>query len=62
MNWDQVKGNWTQLKCSVKVQWGRHTGGDLCEVEGLREKLIGNVNDAYGMSKVKVERQVNAFA
>ncbi|MCB1859326.1 MAG: CsbD family protein [Gammaproteobacteria bacterium] len=61
MNWEQIKGNWNQLKGGVKVQWGKLTDDDLLEVEGDRDKLVGKVQEAYGISKEEAARQVDEF-
>ena len=61
MNWEQVKGNWNQLKGSAKIQWGELTDDDLQQVEGDRDKLIGKLQEAYGLSKEEAKRQVDEF-
>ncbi len=61
MNWDQVKGNWNQLKGSAKVQWGKLTDDDLDVIEGNRDKLVGKIQEAYGVSKEEAEQQVEDF-
>ena len=35
MNWDQVEGNWKQLKGSVKEQWGHLTDDNLDVIAGI---------------------------
>lgn len=59
MNWDQIKGNWTQLKGEVKSRWGDLTDDDLTEIEGERDKLVGKVQERYGIAKEEAERQVD---
>ena len=61
MNWDQVKGNWRQLKGSIKAQWGRLTDDELEEIAGEREKLVGKIQERYGIAREEAERQVNDF-
>lgn len=61
MNWEQVKGNWNQLKGSAKIQWGELTDDDLQQIEGDRDKLIGKLQEAYGLSKEEAERQADEF-
>lgn len=58
MNEDIVKGNWKQLKGEVQKQWGELTDDDLGKIEGSREKLIGIVQEKYGISQEEAERQV----
>jgi len=59
MNADQIKGNWKQVKGEVKNRWGELTDDDLTEVEGDRDKLVGKVQERYGITKEEAERQVD---
>ncbi len=34
MNWDQVEGNWKQVKGAVREKWGKLTDDDLVAAEG----------------------------
>lgn len=61
MNWEQVKGNWNQLKGSAKVQWGKLTDDDLTEIEGDRDKLVGKLQEAYGITKEEAQREIDSF-
>ena len=45
MNWDQVEGKWTQMKGSIKQQWGKLTDDDLDYIAGSRDKLIGKLQE-----------------
>ncbi|MET4700212.1 uncharacterized protein YjbJ (UPF0337 family) [Constrictibacter sp. MBR-5] len=58
MNWEQVRGNWNQMKGEVKQQWGKLTDDDLTFVEGSRDKLVGRVQERYGVEKDEAERQL----
>lgn len=61
MNWDKVKGNWHQLKGSVRSQWGKLTDDDLERINGEHEKLVGIIQERYGIARDEAERQVNNF-
>ncbi|HEY9040026.1 MAG TPA: CsbD family protein [Roseovarius sp.] len=62
MNWDTIKGNWKQLTGEAKSQWGKLTDDDIQQAEGEREKLVGKVQERYGLAKDEAERQVDEFA
>jgi uncharacterized protein YjbJ (UPF0337 family) len=51
MNWDQMEGKWMQIKGSVKERWGKLTDDDLDVIAGKRDKLIGKVQERYGIAK-----------
>ncbi len=58
MNWDQIAGNWKQMKGRATEQWARLTDDDLTLVNGKRDQLIGRVQERYGIAKEEAERQV----
>lgn len=61
MNWDQVQGNWRQLKGKIQANWGDLTDDDLQSIDGRREELVGKLQKAYGIGRDEAERQINDF-
>ena len=61
MNWDQIKGKWTQFQGKAKEQWGDLTDDDLDRAEGKRDQLAGRVQERYGIAKEEAERQVDEW-
>ena len=61
MNWDQVAGNWTQLKGKLRAQWGNLTDDDVERAKGNREQLVGSIQEKYGMAREEAERQVSEW-
>jgi uncharacterized protein YjbJ (UPF0337 family) len=59
MNWEQIRGKWTQAKGELKTRWGKLTDDDLTHIDGEREKLVGRLQELYGISKEEAERQVD---
>jgi len=59
MNWEQVAGNWKQLKCQVKEKWGKLTDDDLDVIAGKRDQLVGKVQERYGITKEEAEKEFN---
>lgn len=62
MNWDQVEGKWKQFKGSAKEQWGKLTDDDLDQAAGKRDKLVGKIQERYGIAKEEAEKQVDAWS
>jgi len=62
MNWDQVSGQWKQLKGKVKEKWGNLTDDDLDKIEGKRDQLVGKIQQKYGIAKEEAERNVDKWA
>lgn len=61
MNWDQISGQWTQIKGSVREKWGKLTDDDLELVAGNRDKLIGKLQERYGLEKDRALASVDKF-
>jgi uncharacterized protein YjbJ (UPF0337 family) len=62
MNWDQVQGKWKQVKGSVKQQWGKLTDDDLEVIDGQKDKLVGRLQERYGITKEEAARQVQDWS
>lgn len=58
MNKNVISGKWTQLRGEVKKQWGRLTDDQLDVINGDRLKLIGQIEEAYGLAREDAERQL----
>jgi uncharacterized protein YjbJ (UPF0337 family) len=59
MNQDIFEGKWKQFKGDVKQWWGDLTDDDIQQVEGSRDKLVGKLQERYGWTRDKAEREVN---
>ena len=57
MNWDQAEGKWKQFKGSVKQRWGRLTDDDLDVIAGNRDRLVGRLQERYGIAKEEAEKE-----
>jgi uncharacterized protein YjbJ (UPF0337 family) len=62
MNWSQFEGRWNDVKGQVKERWGRLSDDDLTRVEGKRDRLVGLIQQKYGIAKEKAEDEINAWA
>jgi uncharacterized protein YjbJ (UPF0337 family) len=61
MNWDRIEGNWKQLKGKVRETWGRLTDDELEKIAGKRDKLVGSLQNSYGIAKDEAEKQITDF-
>ncbi len=61
MNRDRIEGNWKQAKGKVKEHWGRLTDDHLNIIDGRRERLLGQIQESYGIAKDEAEQQVRAW-
>jgi uncharacterized protein YjbJ (UPF0337 family) len=61
MNWDRIEGNWQQAKGRVKQRWGKLTDDQIAVINGQRDILAGKLQEAYGLSKDEVDRQIREW-
>jgi uncharacterized protein YjbJ (UPF0337 family) len=62
MNWDQIEGKWKQVKGTVKQKWGKLTDDDLEVIAGSRDKLVGKIQERYGIGKETAEQEVDSWS
>jgi len=56
--WDKIAGNWKQFRGEVRQQWGKLTDDDLEQVRGERDKLVGRIQERYGIAKSDAQHQL----
>jgi uncharacterized protein YjbJ (UPF0337 family) len=61
MNWDQVAGQWKQLKGTIKSKWGKFTDDDIEVLGGKKDVLIGKIQQRYGKKKDEAEKEVDEW-
>lgn len=62
MNWDQIEGQWKQLKGHIKKEWGELTDDEVDEIEGRRDVLVGKIQSRYGIAREEAEKRVDDWA
>jgi uncharacterized protein YjbJ (UPF0337 family) len=62
MNWDQLKGNWTQFAGKVKEKWGQLTDDELTQIGGKKDQLVGKLQERYGYTKEQAEKELDEFS
>jgi uncharacterized protein YjbJ (UPF0337 family) len=59
MNWDRIEGNWKQFKGKVKEKWGQLTDDDLDLAAGMRDQVIGKLQQRYGWQRDQAEQELD---
>ena len=59
--WDKIAGNWKQFRGEVRQQWGKLTDDDLEQARGERDKLVGRIQERYGIAKDEASRQIDEW-
>jgi len=62
MNWDQIEGDWKQMKGHFRAKWGKFTDDDLELIAGRRDVLAGRLQEHYGLAMDVAEKQLDDFA
>lgn len=61
MNWDQIAGNWKQVKGAAKERWGKLTDDDVDVIAGKRDILLGKIQEKHGIAYEKAELELKAW-
>jgi uncharacterized protein YjbJ (UPF0337 family) len=61
MNWDQIEGNWKQMRGKAQEKWGDITGDDWDKVSGKRDQIVGLVQAKYGRARNEAEQEVDSW-
>ncbi len=62
MNWDEVAGNWKQMKGKIRERWGELTDDELETVRGRRDQFEGLLQKKLGLAKEEAKRQIDEFS
>ena len=57
MNWDQIEGNWKQVKGVVKKKWGKLTDDDVDVIAGKGDILSGKIQEGQGIACEQAEKE-----
>ncbi|HEY7609891.1 MAG TPA: CsbD family protein [Alphaproteobacteria bacterium] len=61
MNWDQIAGNWKQAAGKLREKWGKLTDDDVHVIAGKRDKLVGRIQEHYGIEKEEADKEVKEW-
>ena len=61
MNWDQIAGNWKQVKGAVRKKWGKLTEDDVDVIAGKRDILLGKIQERHGIAREEAEKELKAW-
>lgn len=61
MNRDIFGNEWYELRDPLKDWWGRLTDRDLAQIDGNYDRLVEVLQEKYGYSRGRAERDVNRW-
>ncbi|MGM0832851.1 CsbD family protein [Halomonas qinghailakensis] len=62
MNWDQIEGNWKEMKGKARASWGELTDDELTQIGGKKDQLVGKLQQKYGLEQEEAERRADDWA
>lgn len=62
MSWDQMEGKWKQVKGSIREKWGKLTDDDLDQIARRKDRLIGKLQERYGIKKEEAEKELDGWS
>ncbi len=61
MNWDTIEGRWEQVKGEARSKWAKLTDDDMSSIAAKKDKLVGKIQERYGLMRDEAERQVDSW-
>ena len=61
VNTDQMKGSREQLVDIATEKWGKLTDNDWLVAEGKPDRLVGRIEERYGIAREEAQRQAADF-
>lgn len=59
MDKNQAEGKWEKLKAKIKSKYADFTEDELLQIEADHQKLIGYLQEKYGMTKEEAKEEAN---
>lgn len=59
MNWDQVEGQWKQMKGQVREKFGKLTDDDMQVIGGKKDQFLGKLQERYGISREQAQKDLD---
>jgi uncharacterized protein YjbJ (UPF0337 family) len=59
MNEDIFEGKWKQLRGQIQQTWGDLTNDDLDKLKGTQVEFEGLLQERYGYTKERAQKEVN---
>lgn len=61
MNWDQIEGQWKNIKGHLREKWGKITDNDFEVIAGKKDRMLGKIQERYGIGQEAAERELDHF-
>lgn len=62
MNWKEIEAHWPHVKAQAQSKWRKLSADDLALVAGKRDRLIGRLEERYGLPKGEGAQHVDEWS
>ena len=62
MDRNRIEGKWRQLAGSARERWGRLTDNERQTIGGMKDQLIGRIQEMYGIAKAEAEERADDWS
>ena len=61
MDWQDLSAEWREHEGPVREHWAALTDDEFDAIDGDRDRLLGMLEDRYGVSRDEAERDLDDF-
>ena len=61
VNTDIFQGKWKQIRGEARELWGDLTDDELEQINGSMDKLVGKLQEKYGYTREKAQKEADSF-
>lgn len=58
MDRGQFEKEWESLKKDAQHKWNKLTDGDLYQIDGMFDQMVGKLEERYGFSTAQAEEEI----
>lgn len=62
MTWPEIEEQWSEVKGQAQLKWAKLSAEDLALVAGKRDRLIGRLEERYGLPRDLGEAHVDEWS
>ena len=61
LTWDEFEGAWREHGSKIRETWSKLTDDDIYVIAGKRDRLIGRLQERYGIAEAEAAEEADAF-
>jgi len=61
MNWNEVEGQWKQMKGTIREKFGKLTDDDIQIIAGKKDQFLGKLQQRYGIAREQAQKELDTW-